>query len=298
MTEAIAPAPAADNAGSVTTEAVTTTTSPPPADVPVNKPEGNVADWRSALPEDIRGNPTLSKFTTVEALAKSYVNAEKMIGADKIVIPKEGDAEGWNAVYQKLGRPDNPDGYGFKEPEKVPEGLRYDPELDKRVAAISHKRGLNKAQAAGVREDLMQLVAEGATQNLEAGKSQELAQAKEIADAEAALKNEWGEAYEQRGKAVWRFAEKTFSPETFALLEQTGLANKPSFIKDLYRMGVAMQGEKQLIGDAASVATPDDLDAQIAKFTADNMQALTDASHPYHATAVKERSRLFQKRYG
>lgn len=286
-----APAPA-DNADSVTTEAVTTTTSPETPAIPAS------TDWKAALPEDIRGNPTLTKFTSIEALAKSYVNAQKMIGSDKIAIPKEGDEEGWSDVYAKLGRPENPDGYGFKEPEKVPDGLRYDPELDKRVAAIAHKRGLNRSQAAGVREDLMQLVAEGATQNLEAGRANELAQAKEIADAETALKGEWGDAYEQRGKAVWRFAESNFSPETFALLEQTGLANKPSFIKDIYKLGVSMQGEKQLLGNADAIPSPQDLDAEIGKFTAAHMAALTDASHPGHKAAVLERQRLFEKRYG
>lgn len=284
----------AETAESVTTEAVQTTTSQPA--VPPSPPQSG--DWKAMIPEDIRDEPSIADFTSIEALAKSYITTKKMVGADKIVIPKEGDTDGWNAVYARLGRPENPEGYGFTPPEKVPEGLQYDPELDKRVAAIAHKRGLNKAQAAGVREDLMALVAEGATQNIEKSRADEVANAKAIEDGTAALKAEWGEAFEQRGKAVYRFAEKQFSPETFARLEQTGLANDPAFIKDLYKLGTAMQGEKNLIGDAAAVASPADLDAQIAKYTSENKAALMDQNHPMHEVAVRERARLFEKRFG
>ncbi len=37
-----------------------------------------------SLPEDLRGEPSLRTFTDPASLAKSYVNAQRMIGADKI----------------------------------------------------------------------------------------------------------------------------------------------------------------------------------------------------------------------
>ena len=44
----------------------------------------SVEDWRSSIPEEIRGHKSLDHINDVGALAKSYVHAQSMIGADKI----------------------------------------------------------------------------------------------------------------------------------------------------------------------------------------------------------------------
>ena len=69
-----------------------------------------------SLPDGLRGEPSLQSFDSVDKLAKSYVHARKMIGADPnqmLQLPKEGDEEGWNQVYNRLGRPEKADGYDF-----------------------------------------------------------------------------------------------------------------------------------------------------------------------------------------
>jgi hypothetical protein len=45
--------------------------------------------WREHLPEDIRAEPSLANVRDLPGLAKSYVNAQRMIGRDKIVLPKD-----------------------------------------------------------------------------------------------------------------------------------------------------------------------------------------------------------------
>ena len=54
---------------------------------PSEQTETVEVSWRDSLPEDIRDNSSLSKFTDVSTLAKSYINAEQMIGKDKFTIP-------------------------------------------------------------------------------------------------------------------------------------------------------------------------------------------------------------------
>ena len=255
-------------------------------------------DWKASLPEDIRDHPTLEKFTSPESLAKSYINAEKMIGADKVIIPKEGDEEGWKQVWAKLGRPESVDGYEFKPPENVPEGLEYSAEVDGRLAEMFHKRGLPKSMAASLREDLIGLVSEGGLISLEQKNAEAEAQEKAIEQAQKALETEWGEAYAQRGKMALKAAEVNFPPEAFAALEANGSFNNPAVIKALYNIGLKVQGEKQLLGDVELEASPGDLDGMISKFQTENMAALTDKAHPDHARVVAERNKLFQKRYG
>ena len=40
------------------------------------------ASWRDSLPEELKTNASLEKFSDVSTLAKSYINAESMIGKD------------------------------------------------------------------------------------------------------------------------------------------------------------------------------------------------------------------------
>ena len=41
-----------------------------------------------SLDESLRSNPSLQNFADANALAKSYVHARSMVGADKIVKPQ------------------------------------------------------------------------------------------------------------------------------------------------------------------------------------------------------------------
>lgn len=256
------------------------------------------ADWKSALPEDIRNSPSLADYHTLEGLAKSHVNLQRMLGADKIAVPKAGDEEGARAAFKALGMPDAPEGYGFKAPEKIPDGMQYNAELDTRIAGIFHGAHLTGAQAAKVREGLLAIVGQGATESLDATKQAEAQRLQSIQQGEQALKAEWGQAFDQRGRAAGAAINKFLSPETIAALDAAGVANNPALIKDMYSLGVKMVGEKDLIGEADLVASPADMDARIAKFNADNMQALLDQSHPAHAALVRERNALYEKRFG
>lgn len=287
MSDQIAPAPA-DNVNA-----------PPPAiaPAPAAPPPAAPADWRSDLPDDIRESPSLAKFTSKEAFAKSYVSLEKMLGSDKVVVPKEGDTEGWKAFYKAAGAVEKPEDYGFAKPATVPEGVVYNPELDAKIAGILHGASLNKQQAAAVREGLMAVAAEGALGSVDAAKQAEAQKQQAIAQGEAALKAEWGQAYDQRGKVAGAAINKFLSPETITALEAAGVANHPAIVKDMYNMGVKLAGEKELIGAAEQSQSPVDLQAAIADHTAKHSAALFDRSHPEHAQRVKEREQLFNRRF-
>ena len=73
----------------------------------------------SSMPEGLRDEPSLQTFDSVDKLAKSYVNAVKMIGGNPdnlISIPQEG--ESWDSFYNQLGRPEQANGYDFGEDVK------------------------------------------------------------------------------------------------------------------------------------------------------------------------------------
>jgi hypothetical protein len=77
-------------------------------------PATSTSSWKDSISEEYRADPNIEKFTEIDALAKSYINATKMIGQDKVAIPNNNSTEDqWNEVYAKLGRPESPDKYSL-----------------------------------------------------------------------------------------------------------------------------------------------------------------------------------------
>ena len=78
-----------------TTETETPTTQP----TTETKPEvtttttTTTSSWKDSISEAYRNDPNIEKFTEIDALAKSYINATKMIGQDKVVIPTNNSTE-------------------------------------------------------------------------------------------------------------------------------------------------------------------------------------------------------------
>ena len=74
-----------------------------------NTPKENT-DWKASLSDEIRNEKSLENISDIESLAKSFVHAQKLVGADKIPVPnKFATEDDWNKVYEKLGRPKSAD---------------------------------------------------------------------------------------------------------------------------------------------------------------------------------------------
>jgi hypothetical protein len=261
-------------AGAATTAAATTTS------------------WRDSLPADLKTNTSLSKFETIEGLAKSYTNLETMLGTEKIPVPKDGDTEGWDRYYKAGGRPDKPDEYGFAKPEQLPEGMEYSPDIDKSYATKAHEIGLNKKQAAALREWQLGIMSEGHKQQ---SSQSEIARS----DGEAKLKSSWGRAYDQNLTIAKSELKKRATPEFVAYMETSGLGNHPAMAEFLYNVAKETRGEAELIGNGRTVEqTPLEIDAEISNHAKTHQAALFDSGHPEHALRTRERTALFERKFG
>ena len=59
-----------------------------PLETPAEVAQGGSGDdFLSMIPEEIREHPSLSPIKDVSNLARSYVNAQRLIGADKLPLP-------------------------------------------------------------------------------------------------------------------------------------------------------------------------------------------------------------------
>ena len=106
---------------------------------------GSGNDFLQMIPEELREHPSISPIKDVENLARSYVNAQRLIGADKIAVPVNPTEEDLDRIYDRLGRPEAPSDYGFDV-----DGNVITEELATDYEDIAHKSRLTPSQAKGV----------------------------------------------------------------------------------------------------------------------------------------------------
>lgn len=150
---------------------------------------GAAASWRDSLPDTLKSHAGLGKFKDIPSLAEGYINAEKLIGADKIVLPgkdlkpEERDAA-LGAIFDKLGRPKTPDEYVIPEVKDRPY-TDADKALQSSFKPIAHKLGLLPHQVAGLVEWQTGLAMDGVARATKA-----------LGESEAGLRKEWGGDYD------------------------------------------------------------------------------------------------------
>lgn len=149
--------------------------------------------WKDKLGVDLSKAPTFQKFEdTSEGLKKafeSHASLEKMLGHDKVPIPKGADdVEGWNRFSKAMGIPDKAESYGLADPSLPPEmkGIQLD---KNRFAEIVHAHKLTPGQAKGLWEAYQSETVTSYRNATESFKTQ-------MAQVVNSLKAEWGDTYD------------------------------------------------------------------------------------------------------
>tara|TARA_Y100001954_G_C15769487_1_gene583604 strand:- start:241 stop:1080 length:840 start_codon:yes stop_codon:yes gene_type:complete len=268
----------------------------PAADL-VDQANGQASvDWKASIPEDIRGHKSLETIQDVGSLAKSYVNAQSMIGADKIAIPgKSSTQDQWNEIYAKLGRPEAADKYELAN--NLPEGQELDPLLMGGFTNTAHAAGLSTKQAQSLLDWYNGVLTETTAKNT----ADEQAQLEQKTNE---LKQHYGPAFEDRvnlAKAVSaQFTEGDESIFELKLSDGSLLGNHPEFIKMAANMGVFMKekmGEDTLEGvKTTGAATKHELEGKLAELQSSD-SPYWDNKHPQHDWFVSEVSRINEELY-
>ena len=258
-----------------TTETVQPTT---PTTTPAAQP---TSSWKDSISEDYRNDPSIEKFTEIDALAKSYINATKMIGQDKIVIPtKNSTEEAWDEAYIKLGRPESPDKYSFDVKSDV---VTMDEGAIKSFAEQSHKLGLNNKQAAGIL-DFYKNNMEGSAQ--QAKIDTQTAQA----NSEQELRQEWGRDFEGKVKQAGALAKANINPEVLDMTLSNGirLGDHPEIIKGFAKIAEMMSEDKIVATESENVNTISDIESEISAITNDTDGPYWNKNHPDHDKMVQQ----------
>ena len=256
----------------------TTTETVQPTTTPAAQP---TSSWKDSISEDYRNDPSIEKFTEIDALAKSYINATKMIGQDKIVIPtKNSTEETWEEAYTKLGRPESPEKYTFDVKSDV---VNMDEGAIKSFAEQSHKLGLNNKQAEGIL-DFYKNNMEGSAQ--QAKIDTETAQSQ----AEQELRQEWGRDFDGKVKQAGALAKANINPEVLdmTLSNGTRLGDHPEIIKGFAKIANMMSEDKIVATESENANTSKDIEAEISALSNDKNGPYWNRNHPDHDKVVQQ----------
>lgn len=254
-------------------------------------PDGSFGDL-SAAPDDVREFVNKKGFTDVPTAIKAHRELEGLLGQkDKLVrIPDEGDKEGWNNLYNKLGRPESPDKYNFEVPEGV--DMQVDDGLLGMFKEYAHQRGMSQQ----LFEDTVKFQLEAAEQAELAYQEQQL---NERNGAQKAIRERFSteDEYNQYTQKALGFAEafKLNDERSVAdVIEAKGLAHDPEIL-DMLGSLADRTAEDSLQYDRTKSSEP--TREERIKAIKSN-PAFVNPEHPEHKKVVREFQALCLRREG
>jgi hypothetical protein len=244
-------------------------------------------DWKESLSDELRADKSLENIKDIEGLAKSYVHAQKLVGADKIPVPNKFATEkDWDAVYEKLGRPATPGEYKYD----LAEDHNFDAEALNSFSNQAHKLGLLPGQANGVVKFYNEAMSK-------VQQEQETTAVAARENSTKELKQEWGQAYPQKISQASNLAKSVGASELFDtnLADGTKLGDHPVMIRAFAELASKM-GEDSITQSSGPIyQTPAQIEKEIGNLTQVG-SAYWDKNHPNHAAAVEEVLALREKK--
>ena len=237
--------------------------------------------WKEAISEEFRNDPNIEKFTEIDALAKSYINATQMIGKDKVAVPNKNSTEDqWNEVYDKLGRPESADKYSLNAKSEV---VPIDDNAIKQFAENAHQLGLNNKQAQGILEfykNNMEGMAHQAKVDTETAQAQSTQE----------LRQEWGREFDTNIKKAGALAKANMNPEILDMQLKDGmrLGDHPEIIKGFAKIAGMMSEDKIVSTESENVSSNTDVETEISDIMNNKDGPYWNKSHPDHDKMVQQ----------
>ena len=239
----------------------------------------------SQMPPGLREEPSLKTFDSVDKLAKSYVNAVKMIGGNPdnmVAIPEEG--EKWDDFYNKIGRPEKAGDYQFGDENGELDGFRE----------FAHDTGLTQDQADNILKlygDIQEEQEEAHQNGLEELRT----------NTTMELQKEWGKNYDGKMDYAKRAFAQFATPELSQLMDESGMGNHPEMLRVFAKVGELM-GEDSLVvgtGLGSSQLSPEQAQQEIQALYSDKefSKSYRDNKDPGHKTAMSKMEKLFKQAY-
>ena len=236
-------------------------------------------NFKDLIPENFREEKSLENFNNMEDFVKSYLHAQKMVGADKIPVPnKHSTDEDWNEVFKRLGAPSSPDDYkyNFKDQE-------IDSGQVQEFNKTAHKLGLLPKQAEGLIKFYNEM-----NGNIAANQEEAAAQAQ--LNVETELRKEFGPQFNKRLDQAKRLAVNSLGQdflENTYLKDGSRLGDNLTVIKAFSDLADKLSEDPIIQGDGSSYMTAKDIEKEITELTQEG-SAYWDKTHINHQKSVDE----------
>lgn len=253
---------------------------------------GSGNDFLNSIPEDLRQHPSLSPIKDVENLARSYVNAQRLIGADKIPMPVNPTEEDLDRIYSKLGTPESPDKYGI-----AADGNVLTEESANAYADIAHKLRLTPDQANGVLEYYRSTVENNMTEINAVNE-------KALEDAASTLQSEWGVEYDAKMQSAQKAVDQFEAGNIMEmqLSDGTKLGNHPDVIRAFAKIADFRQNvtSEDTVSEGTSSLgmSVQQASNEIQAIMGDRTHAYWDKKNPTHGQAVERMQQLMEMQHG
>ena len=246
--------------------------------------EPKVINFKDVIPEKYKDEKALSNFTSMDDFVKSYLSAQRLVGANKVAIPnKMATDDDWEEVYSKLGRPAKPEDYkySFSEEEINQDQL-------KNFNETAHRIGLLPKQA----ERIIKFYNEMNTQaEVDNQKMFEVKQTEAMAD----LKKEFGPTYTKRLDQAKKLAVETLGNDMLnntILKDGSRLGDSVEVIKAFSMLADKLSEDEIIKGEGTGYQTASEIEKEISELTEDG-SPYWQKTHPNHAKTV---DRVFKLR--
>jgi hypothetical protein len=178
-------------------------------------------------------------WKTADDAIKSYTELEKM-SSGRVKMPDfsnpEQNAEEIRAFYQKTGCPENPEGY---TPDLQEGSEKF---IDAETMDVIRKA----AWDSGTSNQAFSTTVKAVVDAMESRLAQSLQQ------GEAALKEEFGDKYDENLSIAQRFVKEACSPEFLEIMDTTGLGNNPVVLKEFINLGKKTMADTLIKGQVAN----------------------------------------------
>lgn len=250
-------------------------------------------NWTQGLPDELKGEASLSAYRTVGDLAKAMVHARKMVGANKVAVPgKHATDEDWSTFFQAVGKPADIDSYG--KAVTMPEGSEFQEGFAEKLTQKAFELNIMPYQLTGLVDWIYKTEKEAQEALV---KSQDDKSAEDL----KVLKGEWGEKYQanlNRAQSAFKvLAEKVEG--AWDWMDESGLSSHPMMLKLFSLVGDQLK-EGGIIGDdgGGGKQTPREVQEEINAILGDAEHPYNVKEHPNHDGAVRAVNELFAKLHG
>lgn len=202
-------------------------------------------EWMGALPDELKGDATLSRFGDVTALAKAHIESHKVARSKFVVPAADASDEEWGKAWSALGRPESPDGYGDFGLEALPDDAD---DAAKEARANMVKTYAERLHQLGVPARLASNIVKADIERIQEAEAAYYAKgAEEI----AALKKELGADYEPQKNAAKSLFVRIFGEDAAPLADQLDQkVGSGLLMKGMIQLAKLTGERERIIGDS------------------------------------------------